>query len=133
MTTFIDTNVLIGVTKPSDAHHAWATQQFMKCKANGPAVITDMVFCEFSSTLLDLDEVNKAVNALGLERYPTDDAALFRAGKAFLQYRKQGGPKNRVLPDFLIGAVAEVANAPLLTANPGDFEKYFPQLNLIQP
>jgi predicted nucleic acid-binding protein len=38
-----------------------------------------------------------------------------------------------VLPDFLIGAAAEVADAPLVTANAKDFRTYFPGVTLIQP
>jgi hypothetical protein len=38
-----------------------------------------------------------------------------------------------VLPDFLIGAQAEAMGAPLLTANRGDFVKYFSEVVLISP
>jgi len=34
--------------------------------------------------------------------------APYRAGKAFAQYRKQGGKANNVLADFFIGAHAAV-------------------------
>jgi hypothetical protein len=62
------------------------------------------------------------------------DAALVRAGVAFKQYRTQNSrPKTNVLPDFIIGAIAEVADAPLLTANSADFAAYFPKIILISP
>jgi hypothetical protein len=62
----------------------------------------------------------------------TDDA-LFRAAEAFRQYKENGGQKKRVMPDFMIGAAADIANAPLLTANAGDFDGFFPALQLIAP
>jgi predicted nucleic acid-binding protein len=133
MTTFLDTNVLIGLTKPSDTHHGWATQQLIACKANGPAIIADMVYCEFSVAMPDIAAVDAVVAAFALERFVTSDAALFRAGKAYQQYRAQQGTKTNVLPDFLIGAIAEQANAPLLTSNPKDFVGYFPNIQLITP
>ncbi|QJD31161.1 type II toxin-antitoxin system VapC family toxin [Methylococcus geothermalis] len=40
--------------------------------------------------------------------------ALFLAGKAFLQYRRQKGTKQGVLPDFFIGAHAAILGIPLL-------------------
>jgi predicted nucleic acid-binding protein len=43
------------------------------------------------------------------------------------------GPKLGVLPDFLVGALAEVAKIPLMTANPGDFANYFPKMKVICP
>lgn len=133
MTTFLDTNVLIYLTTPTDPHHGWAMQQLEACKANGPAIIADMVYCEFSVAFPAKADVDTVVSAFALERYPTTDTALFRAGKAFKQYRSQQGTKNNVLPDFLIGAIAEEAGAPLVTLNPKDFLGYFPTVKLISP
>ena len=133
MTTFLDTNVLIYLTKPTDPLHGWAMAQLEACKANGPALVADMVYCEFSVTFAVRDDVDSVINAFALERYATTDSALFRAGKAFKQYRAQQGTKNGVLPDFLIGAIAEEAGAPLVTANASDFVGYFPTVQIISP
>lgn len=134
MTTFIDTNVLIYLFEVGGQHHQWAISQLEARKAVGPAIVADMVYAEFSVAFTSQSEVDAIVSALALERFPTSDAALFKAGKAFKQYREQNhGTKSNVLPDFLIGAIAEGAGAPLLTANPKDFTGYFPQLQLITP
>jgi predicted nucleic acid-binding protein len=62
------------------------------------------------------------------------DESFFRAGRAFKKYKDENhGQKTNVLPDFLIGAQAETAQAPLLTGNKKDFVDYFPNLNLICP
>lgn len=80
------------------------------------------------------NEVDTAIQLLGLERTGNSDSALFRAGKACQMYKKANkGPKEGVLPDFLIGAVAEDRNAVLMTANPRDYVNYFPKVQLIQP
>jgi predicted nucleic acid-binding protein len=47
--------------------------------------------------------------------------------------KEHGGVKSNVLPDFLIGAQAEAAQAPLLTVNSKDFMSYFAKLNLVCP
>jgi len=60
-------------------------------------------------------------------------SSFSREPEEFQQYKDNGGQKKRVLPDFMIGAVAEIANAPLLTANTDDFDGYFPTLQLIAP
>jgi predicted nucleic acid-binding protein len=79
-------------------------------------------------------ELDSAINNWGLERLAENDDVLFRAGKAFKKYRDENkGPKLGVLPDFLIGATAEMFEAPLITANARDFVGYFPRVNLICP
>ncbi len=59
--------------------------------------------------------------------------ALFRAGKAFREYRRRGGTKTGVPPDFFIGAHAEVAGLRLLTRDAGRYRSYFPDVALIAP
>ncbi len=60
-------------------------------------------------------------------------AALFRAGKAFRDYRRWGGGHTGVLPDFFIGAHAEVAGLRLLTRDASRYRSYFPEVALIAP
>jgi predicted nucleic acid-binding protein len=133
MTTFVDTNVLIAFLKPDEPFHAWSVEKLRACKENGPAIISDIVYCELSVGMKSLAEVDATISQLALERVRGTDAALFRAGKAFKQHRDARGLNTTVLPDFIIGAIAAVAGAPLLTANPKDFVRHFPELRLITP
>ncbi|HTK35589.1 MAG TPA: PIN domain-containing protein [Caulobacteraceae bacterium] len=133
MTTFLDTNVLIALLNDREPHHVWSVEQLKACKLNGPALISDIVYCEFSVGMATQAHVDAAVARFALERMPSDDAVLFRAGAAFKQYKAQKGQKTNVLPDFLIGAIAEVSGAPLVTANPKDFTGYFPNIQIIAP
>ena len=59
--------------------------------------------------------------------------ALFMAGKAHASYRKSGGFKLNVLPDFFIGAQAMDLEVPLLTRDTRRYRSYFPELELIAP
>jgi predicted nucleic acid-binding protein len=134
MTTIVDTNIILALLDPADQHHAWAAGEIVVRKALGPAIIPDIVYCEVSVGMGSQADLDEAIKKLDLEREPESDAALFRAGRAFNDYRKTNkGPKLGVLPDFLIGAHAEAANLPLMTANPKDFTGYFPTVVLIQP
>jgi predicted nucleic acid-binding protein len=63
----------------------------------------------------------------------TPKPALFLAGKAFVQYRRQGGTKTNVLADFFIGAHAAVAGLPVLTRDVRRYAGYFPTVRLITP
>lgn len=73
------------------------------------------------------------VGPAGLEMTPIPRAALFLAGKVFTQYRRAGGSRTGVLPDFFIGAHAAVSQLPLLTRDIGRYRTYFPTLSLITP
>jgi len=133
MTTFVDTNVLIYLLDEGAVHHAWANDQLSQRKEEGPIIVSDVVYCEFCVGMHSREDADAAISQLALERMGMNDDALYRAAEAFQQYKDNGGQKKRVLPDFMIGAVAEIANAPLLTANTDDFDGYFPTLQLIAP
>ena len=60
-------------------------------------------------------------------------SALFLAGKVFVQYRKAGGGRTGVLPEFFIGAHPAVTKLPLLTRDVGRYLTYFPNMALIAP
>jgi predicted nucleic acid-binding protein len=133
MTSFLDTNVLIALLNQNEQHHAWSLNQFQARKSNGPVIISDIVYCEFSIGMATQAHVDAAISNFGLERLRGSDAALFRAGVAFKLYKSRNGSKTNVLPDFLIGAIAEVAGAPLVTINRKDYVGYFPAVQLITP
>src|SRR5258706_340212 len=122
MTTFVDTNVIVALLDGKHHHHAWSVKELNERKIEGPAIVSDIVYCEVSVGMKDMAELDEAIARLGLERISLTNAALFRAGRAFLRYRDLNkGPKLGVLPDFLVGAVAATHGAPLMTANPDDF------------
>ena len=60
-------------------------------------------------------------------------SAAFLAGRAFVSYRRGGGQRSAPLPDFYIGAHAQVAGLALLTRDPSRYRTYFPALKLITP
>jgi len=65
-----------------------------------------------------------AVNKIEIRLPGTLDIAK-RAGQLYSSYlRKRGEGIRRILPDFLIGAHAEVYASQLVTWNPEDFRNY---------
>ncbi|UCF89853.1 MAG: DNA-binding protein, partial [Desulfobacterales bacterium] len=59
--------------------------------------------------------------------------ALFLAGKAFWEYRKNPGIKSSPLPDFYIGAQAAILEMDLITRDEARYRRYFPTVKLISP
>jgi predicted nucleic acid-binding protein len=134
MTTFFDTSALIALVKDTEKHHNWSRQQFEAGKLRGPIVISPIVFSEYCVGMASLQDVQKSLHSLGIESIPESDEALFRASRAYMQYKGANkGPKSSLLPDFLIGAAAETLGHPLVTTNVRDFQNYFDGLQLIHP
>ena len=133
MTTLLDTSMLIGLINPADAFHAWSGYQFPILKLQGPVLLADIVFAEWSIAMRDRAHLDETIALLGLQRVRCSDDALYRAGQAFLEHKKRRGQAKRVLPDMIIGAIAEIERIALATANPGDFSSYFPKVKLISP
>jgi predicted nucleic acid-binding protein len=59
--------------------------------------------------------------------------AAFRAAQAFGAYRRAGGARTVVLPDFFIGAHASVLRVALLTRDAKRYRSYFPEATIIAP
>jgi predicted nucleic acid-binding protein len=67
-------------------------------------------------------------------RLVSDNVAIARdAARAQAEYRRRGGRREVLIPDFLIGANAAHYSGQLLTTNPRDFLKYFPHLEVLTP
>ena len=138
MTTFLDTSAIMSAINHDEPHHDWSVAMIEERRAEGPLVIADIVYSEFSASMRTREETDAAIAIWAFERLRNNDEALFKAGQAYKTYRqKKRGPgepfKNNVLPDFLIGALAEVEGIPLVTTNQDDFLKYFPNIEVIHP
>ena len=130
---FVDTNVLLDLVT-DDPHWAdWSIAQLEAASLRGPLLINDVVYAELAVRYGRIEELEAFVSEAGLEIVPIPRAALFLAGKVFTKYRKSGGSRTGVLPDFFIGAQAAVSQLTLLTRDIGRYRTYFPSLTLITP
>lgn len=134
MPIFLDTNILIYLLDNKSEHHQWSMKAFLESKATGPVLISDIVYSEFSVVQDSVQHTNLALEELALERLNFTDDALFCAGKAYKEYKKNSEkPKLNVLSDFLIGGQVDAAQGVLITVNPKDFVNYFPNITIQSP
>lgn len=135
MTTLLDTNVISALLKDEHVFHQWAVNMIAERRLEGPTIISDIIYCEALMAFPSPAELNEALARLGIERISTSDQAHFLAGRAYLKYKaqKHGQFKEGVVPDFIVGAIAVAEGIPLMTANPKDIIKYFPDALLLQP
>ena len=129
----VDTNVILDVIEEDPAWADWSQAQLDRAALQGALLINPVIYAELSIAFHRIEELEVMVSEAGLIVESIPREALFLAGKAFLQYRRQKGTKRGVLPDFFIGAHASVLGIPLLTRDAGKYPRYFPQLSLITP
>jgi predicted nucleic acid-binding protein len=96
-------------------------------------VINPIIYAELSLTFFAVEALDKALETMMLPVIEIPKPALFLAGKAFAQYRRQGGTKQNVLSDFFIGAHAAVSGLPLLTRDTLRYRSYFPTVKVVAP
>ncbi|MCH8491154.1 MAG: hypothetical protein LAT81_14665, partial [Oceanicaulis sp.] len=111
----------------------WSIAQLEAASLNGPLLINDVIYAELAVRYDRIEDLEAFVDEAGLEMAPIPRAALFLAGKVFTRYRRAGGSRTGVLPDFFIGAHAAVGEQALLTRDIGRYRTYFPSLKLITP
>jgi hypothetical protein len=131
--TLVDSNILLDVFTKGSVWWEWSLLQLENAALRGPLLINDVIYAETSIRFGLIEEFDQVLADAGVTVAPIPRSALFRAGKAFTQYRGAGGPRSGVLPDFFIGAHAEAEQLPLLTRDVRRYRSYFPAVNLIAP
>jgi len=129
----VDSNVLLDVLNDDTEWTAWSVAALEKAGDSARFVINPIIYAEVSVRYSSMEALDDALPRSTFEREPLPFGAAFLAGKAFLAYRRRGGAKHSVLPDFLIGAHAAVAGYRLLTRDTGRYRTYYPRLRLIGP
>ena len=78
-------------------------------------------------------ELQRLIQASGI-MLVADNVSIARdAARAQADYRRRGGRREVLIPDFLIGANAAHYSGRLLTTNPRDFFRNFPRLKVLTP
>lgn len=131
--TLIDTNVLLDLVTDDPQWADWSIAQLEQASIAGPLYINDVVYSELSVRYDRIEHLDAMLHEAAIEILPIPRAALFLAGKVFARYRRSGGTRNGVLPDFFIGAHAAISELPLLTRDARRYRSYFKTLKLIVP
>jgi predicted nucleic acid-binding protein len=102
----VDTNVLIDLLGEDAIWAEWSRLQLNVLETTDALTINDVVYAEISPGFRRHQDVDAFIDRTRLALARTPRPALFIAGKVFQQYRRAGGPRTGVLPDFFIGAHA---------------------------
>jgi predicted nucleic acid-binding protein len=129
----VDTNVLLDVVTRDPAWAEWSKRQLDAAALRDQLAINPVVYAELSAGFETIEQVEGVLGTVGITVVQMSRPALFMAARAFQEYRRRGGSRTGVLPDFFIGAHAAVLSAPLITRDATRYRTYFPTIEVIAP
>jgi len=129
----IDSCVLLDLFTDDPVWADWSENILNQYRQTNSLYINFIIYTELSIGFNRIEELESAINQIGIKVLEIPREALFLAGKIFLEYRKKKKTKISTLPDFFIGAHATVSRFGLITRDIARFKTYFPNLKLIAP
>ena len=134
---FIDSNVLIDVFDQEQTWRVWSDQAIEAASLDNSLLISLISVAEVAPRLGSLGKFVENIDMLGANVHDISQEAAFVAGQVFDHYRQRrrdgGDTPSCVLPDFLIGAQAQILGATILTRDARFYRTYFPDVPLITP
>jgi predicted nucleic acid-binding protein len=131
MAVLVDTNVIFDLLHNDPIWVHWARTQL--AQHAGQLIINPLIYAELCYEANSPAEVDELVEGFGFRYEELPHHALFLAAKAYRTYRARGGIKTSPLPDFFIGAHAQVLGIPIITRDQDRYRTYFPAVPLISP
>jgi predicted nucleic acid-binding protein len=135
----LDTNVLIYAFTEQSPFLEWARRTIATGVAGDGAAVNAISVAELCVGDSEPETVADRIRSWGVTILDIPAAAAELSARAYVEYRERrkaesgrDAPK-LPLPDFFIGAHAQIMGWPLATADEGRFRTYFPTVNLQTP
>ncbi|MHB8587529.1 MAG: type II toxin-antitoxin system VapC family toxin [Candidatus Dormibacteraceae bacterium] len=133
MITAIDTNVVLDVVT-ADAKHGLASADAMRrVVSEGSLIACEIVWAELAAAFGSGRQAEVTLGRLGVVFSSVEPPQAVVAGTAWRHYRRRGGPRERLIGDFLVGAHALGKADRLLTRDRGFYRRCFSGLTVIDP
>jgi len=132
MRTALDSSVLILLYRKQAGWEAWR-DSLQHAASEGELIISPVAFAEYSIAYPTLESARADLERLHIFYEPIKAESAYLAGKIFFRYRREGGPRQHLIPDFLIAAHASVQAHRLAAIDRGYLRTFFPALNLLTP
>ena len=133
MITAVDTSVILDVLTGSGSFTKSSEVALKTADRDGKLIICDCVLAEIYPALNNEVLFEEFLSDWKLEYIPSSKESALLAGKYFALYLSKGGPKKKIIPDFLIGAHAFSHADRLLARDRGYLREYFDELQVWDP
>ena len=128
MITAVDTNVLLDLFRTDSPFHSRSREWLRRAYDRGAVIVCDLVYAELVPAFPSRISLDAALREIGAALSPVNSSIAYEAGLRWKQYRASGGPRERIITDFLIGAHALATADSFLTRDLGVYSAYFPEL-----
>lgn len=135
----LDTNVLIYASDGQSPYQQWARSTIAAAVSTAGAAINAVCLAEICVGEQQPGTAANRIRSWGVEILDVPAAAAEASARAYVHYRQRrqeqsGKDAPRTpLPDFFIGAHAEITGWQLATADPARIRTYFPSVRLLTP
>jgi len=128
----LDASALLTIFNQEPGAEDWM-EALIQARRQGPLVLCEIVYAEMTPAFESRTELDKVLADLGADLDPIGADAAWLAGQTFKRYRAEGGPREHLIPDFLIAAHAKVQAGRLAAKDRGYLRRYFPDLAVLMP
>jgi len=132
MITAVDSSVMIHLLRREPGWGGWR-DTLSAAATEGSLVICPVAFAECAGGYPSADVAIREFETIQLHFDQIRPAAAYLAGQTFLRYRREGGPREHLIPDFLIAAHARLQANRLAAIDRGYLRRYFADLPLLVP
>ena len=130
MITAIDSSVLLAIFNAESDGPRWM-EALIQARREGRLILCEIVYAEIAPAFDSPESLNQQLERLGIGVTSLDKTAAWQAGMTFWRYRQSGGPREHLIPDFLIAAHAMVHADRLAATDRGYLRRWFKDLELL--
>jgi predicted nucleic acid-binding protein len=133
MITAVDSSVLLDIILDDPRYRVASMDSLREARAQGALIVCPVVWAEVRAALTDPDSIREVLGRVDISFDVFDRETSDLAGDLWREYRRQGGKRQKLIPDFLVGAHAMIRAKRILSRDRGFLRRYFKKLSVIDP
>ncbi len=122
----VDTCVLLDVLLPDPVYGLSSKEALQKASEKGALAICSIVYAELCPQFDSRTSLDVFLSETGIDVLPFTREVLWKAGGEWKAYVNRGGKrKERIMPDFLIGAFSCLKAEAIITRDKAFYKEHF--------
>ena len=122
----LDTCILLDILLPDPSFGLASRESLKEADKIGKLVICPIVYAELCPQFSEHVPLTVFLKESNIRMFPLSTKVLWKAGMAWKHYISSGGQrKERILPDFLIGAFSSLKADAMITRDKDFYKTYF--------